>query len=318
MNKTDIEWVKNPDGTQGYTWNPITGCLNHDNGLCKGGGFPCYAYKLAHGRLKQRYLANSNWVHWDPPENGYYDPFYPRFWENRLREGVFELGRKPKGIFVCDMGDLFGIGIPEDWTKKKLACCKVSPQHRFYLLTKQPQNLPQFSPFPDNCWVGVTATNRDMFTWACDYLADVKAKVKYISFEPLLTPIILDAELDMGNIHRSIDWLIIGACTGTYREIFQLHHRLNGDTPARQIMPFGNKCSYQPKIEWVREIVEAADKAGVKVFLKDNLEPLFKRGDIWAIPEWASFNDWTKQDIGTTLRQEMPEKVTAQFASFEK
>lgn len=49
MNETNIEWVKNPDGSQGYTWNPITGCLNHDNGLCKGGGFPCYAYKLANG-----------------------------------------------------------------------------------------------------------------------------------------------------------------------------------------------------------------------------------------------------------------------------
>ena len=23
MNRTGIEWVKNPDGTQGYTWNPI-------------------------------------------------------------------------------------------------------------------------------------------------------------------------------------------------------------------------------------------------------------------------------------------------------
>ena len=28
MNKTPIEWVKNPDGSQGYTSNPITGCLN--------------------------------------------------------------------------------------------------------------------------------------------------------------------------------------------------------------------------------------------------------------------------------------------------
>jgi len=33
MNRTRIEWVKNPDGSQGYTWNP---------------------------RLKQRYLANRN------------------------------------------------------------------------------------------------------------------------------------------------------------------------------------------------------------------------------------------------------------------
>ncbi len=36
------------------------------------------------------------------------------------------------------------------------------------------------------------------------------------------------------------------------------------------------KPTVYPKIEWVREIVEAADKAGVKVFLKDNLKPLYK------------------------------------------
>ena len=30
-----------------------------------------------------------------------------------------------------------------------------------------------------------------------------------------------------------------------------------------------------PKIEWVEEIVQACDKAGVKVFLKNNLEPLW-------------------------------------------
>ena len=50
MQKTKIEWVKSPNGKQGYTWNPITGCLN---------GCPyCYARKLANGRLKSRYLAN--------------------------------------------------------------------------------------------------------------------------------------------------------------------------------------------------------------------------------------------------------------------
>ena len=63
MNRTTIEWVKNPDGTQGYTWNPITGCLN---------GCPyCYARKLANGRLKQRYLANkfSDWCQRSGIEN---------------------------------------------------------------------------------------------------------------------------------------------------------------------------------------------------------------------------------------------------------
>ena len=58
-----------------------------------------------------------------------------------------------------------------------------------------------------------------------------------------------------------ISWLIIGAQT---------------------------KPTVYPKIEWVGEIVEAADKVGVKVFLKDNLRPLLI------------------DDKGYKLRQEMP------------
>ena len=195
MNRTKIEWVKNPDGSQGYTWNPITGCLNHVNGLCKGGGFPYYAYKLANGRLKPLYLANKNWDTRTPEGYDDYpnlDPFYPRFWDNKLREGIFDLGRKPKGIFVCDMSDLFGIGIPDMWTKKVLAVCNVYPQHRFYLLTKQPQNLIKFSPFPPNVYLGVTVTNQEMFDKAICYLKMVDAKVKFLSMEPLLGRINLD------------------------------------------------------------------------------------------------------------------------------
>ena len=297
MNRTKIEWVKNPDGSPGYTWNPITGCLNHDNGLCKGGGFPCYAYRLANGRLKPLYLANDNLT---PCSHGsrdsicvtqddLADPFYPRFWEDRVREdfGSCYAGAAPKGIFVCDMGDLFGIGVPEAWTRRILSHIGMAwyREHRFYLLTKQPQNLIKWSPFPENCYVGVTATTFEHFGIAGIYLPDIKAPVKFISFEPLLERITDTKQqynpgmMAMDLKFAGITWLIIGAQTNPYKP---------------------------PEIEDLREIVEAADKAGVKVFLKDNLMPLFKRGDIWAIPEWASFNDWSKQDIGTTLRQEVP------------
>ena len=47
------------------------------------------------------------------------------------------------------------------------------------------------------------------------------------------------------------------------------------------------KPTVMPKIEWVEEITEACDKAGVAVFHKDNLKPIF--------PEPTN-----------TLRQEMP------------
>jgi protein gp37 len=271
MNKTKIEWVKNPDSSQGFTWNPITGCLNN----CE----YCYARKLANGRLQSRYLANNNLI---PP---YEDsegvthtptniartsmPFYPRFWESRLREGIFDLGSKPKGIFVCDMSDLFGIGIPEMWTRKILAVCNVYPQHRFYLLTKQPANLIKFSPFPENCWVGVTATNGRMVDDAGYWLERIDAKVKYLSLEPLLEPI----QLYFGK--PGISWLIIGAQTNPYKP---------------------------PEIEWVREIVEAADKAGIRVFLKNNLESLvYYQSRDYDIC-WATREDWG-------LRQEMPHIV---------
>ncbi len=252
MNKTLIEWVKNQDGTQGYTWNPITGCLN--------GCEYCYARKLANGRLKSRYLPNDNigslltgrrfseaW------HKAYKDPFYPRFWEDRewlsLRERI------PKGIFVCDMSDLFGIDIPGEWTKRVIDQIRLNYKHRFYLLTKQPQNLIKFSPFPDNCWVGVTATNRKMWFEAVWELQDVRASVKYISFEPLLDWK-YEMDIDSHFINRSrfmadrfnragISWVIIGAQTKPYKP---------------------------PKIEWVKEIVEACDKAGIPVFLKDNLD----------------------------------------------
>jgi len=180
MNKTKIEWVLNPDGTPGYTWNPITGCLN--------GCEYCYARKLANTRLRERYLANKNWDTSLVPESydGYpnLDPFYPRFWEWRILEP--RDSSRGKGIFVCDMSDLFGIGIPEDWTRRILKEIPICHDDRFYLLTKQPQELPKWSPFPSNVWLGVSVTNQHQFDEAVRYLKEVKATVKYISFEPLL------------------------------------------------------------------------------------------------------------------------------------
>jgi len=241
--------------------------------MCQGGNFPCYAYRLANGRLRNRYLANKNTATKNYDEDSY--PFYPRFWPEKVKDmdmfgkkKTYAINiRKPKGIFVCDMGELFGDWVPEYWQKSIFLAIKSNPWHRFYLLTKQPQNLVKFSPFPDNCWVGVTATNWLMFSDALGHLTTIEAKVKYLSFEPLLSEIKLDMMQKM-LLPRVINWLVIGAQTKPYKP---------------------------PKIEWVEEIVEAAGKASVPVFLKDNLN--------FIIPE----QDPLFRKAPHILRQEMPE-----------
>ena len=266
MNKTKIEWVKNPDGSQGFTSNPFTGCLN---------GCPyCYARRESHGRCKHADLSGY------ALEKGHDDdPFYPRYHPERLLDIVAR--KKPAGIFLNDRSDGFADYWPRNYQDDIRETIELCPQHRFYLLTKQPQNLIKFSPFPGNCWVGVTATSLPMFVEACLLLGDIQASVKYLSIEPFLSW--GDYAADETAIEQwakgltlyGINQVIIGSQTKPYKP---------------------------PKIEWVDEIVRACDKAGVPVFLKKNLAkalPFFKE----------PFKQETMGDDGIKivgLRQEMP------------
>ncbi len=306
MNRTSIEWAQNPDGTLGWTWNPITGCL-------KGCEY-CYARKLANGRLKERYLANDNIANLivtgrmdDIEEEAMVkmaDPFYPRFWPGKLEQierppapsnmyiqnaamdGMHALQnrhakRKARGIFTCDMSDLFGIGIPKSWTRQILEAIRINSVDRFYLLTKQPQELVKWSPFPPNCWVGASVTNAQEQSDAYVGLGRIQATVKYLSYEPLLSNVVIEPQFlkDAG-----IDWLIIGAQT---------------------------KPTVMPEVSRVREIVEAADLAGVKVFLKDSLRPLLSPDNLLCAEPFYRYTDLGKRDDQNPIayRQEMPEVV---------
>jgi len=290
---TKIPWVKNPDGSQGITLNLKTGCLNHVDGKCKGGDFPCYAYRLANGRLHTRYVSNQLVAN-SASFEALTDPFHPRWWADRFLDAYKLSHRTRHGIFLDDMSDWMADYWPDEWTRAELDLMRARPLDRFYTLTKQAQNLPPWNPFPDNCWVGVTACNQKMADEAIPTLINIYAGKRYISIEPMLEPIDLtkiefgrylpenkpyyvnafeDRYIfgDEGDIElRKIDWVIIGACTGTKPDMLKLIERY----PALTLMKFGSKWSAQPPIERVEEIVKACDKAGIPVFLKDNLEPL--------------------------------------------
>jgi len=184
--------------------------------------------------------------------------------------------RKPSRILVNFLGDFMGDWIPDEVKQKAFNVMGRTPRHTYLILTKKPQNLVKWSPFPGNCYVGVSATDAGMFYDATMYLSKIEAKVKYISFEPLLESINggecegkrLDLLKDAG-----ISWVIIGAQT---------------------------KPTVMPEIAWVQEIVEAA--AGIPVFLKKNLLPIFGK----YLPEWACFTQGPNSGL---LRQEMPKGV---------
>lgn len=209
--------VKKTIGWADYTINPI-------KGLCPMACSYCYARRM-YKRFK-----------WDGTIRFSWDEF------GRVRYGIKKL-KQPSRIFVGSTMELFSCSILPTWLKTIFSLAKESPQHTFIFLTKLPENLAKWSPFPDNCYIGASATNAQQLSNAYCGLGSIKATVKFLSYEPLLTNVVMQEQFlkDAG-----INWVIIGQQT-----------------------PISAKTS--PKIEWIKEIVDAADKAVIPVFLKDNL-----------------------------------------------
>ena len=179
---------------------------------------------------------------------------YKRFkWNPKISFDVkplldIEKIKRPSRIFVGSTIELFGEWVDAFWLDSIFRTVRDNPHHTFIFLTKQPQNLIKFSPYPPNVYLGVSVTNQEMFNKAIHYLKMIDAKVKFISFEPLLERITLDQGdyLILNKLQEAgIDWLILGGKSG--------------------------KPPFYPHEEWIQEIEEAADKAGIPVFEKFNL-----------------------------------------------
>ena len=236
LSRTGVPWVANPDGsTPGFAWNVIAGCLKR----CEW----CYAWELAKGRLRERYLGNKNNFAGQPS-----DPFAPRVWHDRWPAPFRR--RKPSGIFVVNMGDLFGPWVPTEYIHDVIQAIWECPQHRFYVLTKFPQRLPEFNPWPENAWVGATATSFSEMVEALRQLEKVKAKIKYLSLEPLLS---FDPAEGNGQELELPDWIIVGP--------------LNG-----KLVP-----QHPCKAEWLLGIRQAAQSAGVAIFEKPECARILDR-----------------------------------------
>lgn len=202
---TKIEWAD-------QTWNPVTGCTKVSAG-CK----HCYAKRMSN-RLHGRHGY---------PED---DPFRVTLHPDRLDEPL--RWRKPRRVFAVSMGDLFHEDVPEWFVEDIFAVMACAQSHVFQLLTKRPERMlklidrlsrhgrtgyvstaaadrqaarPYFTrpmspgdivnaPWPlPNVWLGVSAEDQATADERIPILLDTPAAVRFVSCEPLLSEIDLQA-----------------------------------------------------------------------------------------------------------------------------
>jgi len=212
MNHTSIEWTD-------ATWNPTTGCTKISPGCTY-----CYSERLS---LRLRKMGVQKY------ENEFRFTLHPSQLDLPLR------WRKPRKIFVNSMSDLFHEEMPDNFLQSIFSVIKRANWHIYQILTKRPERMLDFvdrhrEAIPEHVWMGVTVEAEECKS-RIDLLREVPARIRFISFEPLLNPV---GTIDL----RGVLWVIAGGESG----------------PNRRIM----------KPEWVREIRDQCVQQCVPFFFK--------------------------------------------------
>ncbi|SIR05472.1 phage Gp37/Gp68 family protein [Pseudacidovorax sp. RU35E] len=272
-----IEWTD-------ATWNPVTGCSLESPG-CK----LCYAMKLAGTRLKNHpsRAGLTTMTSAGPVWTG----------EIRVNEGWMEQPlqwTRPRMIFVCAHGDLFHEEVPDAVIDRVFAVMALARRHTFQVLTKRARRMRQYFAHPVrealigkqiaqlefaysgnpmsvwtglplyNVWLGVSAEDQRRADERISELLDVRAAVRYLSLEPLLGPIQLNAQLltrvETGSQagQRFIDWVIVGGESGQ---------------GARPMHP-----------DWARSLRDQCHAAGTAFFFKQWGEWMPRGPESWGYP----------------------------------
>lgn len=182
MAQSSIEWTE-------MTWNPTTGCTKISAG-CK----HCYA-EIMSKRLQSMGVEK------------YKDNFEVRIHPSSLR--IPYTWKHSKVVFVNSMSDLFHKDISIEFIKEVFAVMNDNPQHVFQVLTKRAERLLELDKelkWTHNIWMGVSVENQKVKN-RIDFLRKTKAKVKFLSLEPLIGP------LPKMNLSK-IDWVIVGGESG--------------------------------------------------------------------------------------------------------
>lgn len=170
---------------------------------------------------------------------------------------------KPKRHFVASMTDVFGDWVTQAMATTFLRGMWAAPKQTFQVLTKRPDvaldrinNWLKFdglSRVPDNIQIGTSVENQKWADIRISDLLKIRAKVLFLSIEPMLGPIDLwgarykkpfggQAGAISANWPPSVNWVIVGGESG----------------------PKARPCN----LEWIRCIVKDCAAVGVPCFVK--------------------------------------------------
>jgi protein gp37 len=195
MATSDIEWTE-------ATWNPVAGCRVLSPGCTN-----CYAMRMA-ARLQAMGMAKYAGT---TRKSGRRHVWTGRVNVDRNALAAPLSWRKPKRIFVNSMSDLFQDAVDERLVRRVWQVMAQAHWHTYQILTKRPDRMlrllskPAFTP-RSNVWLGTSVENEDHLG-RIDILRRVPAAIRFVSFEPLLAPIV-DPNLE------GIHWAIVGGESG--------------------------------------------------------------------------------------------------------
>jgi protein gp37 len=233
MQRTSIEWVRNADGTQGHSANPIrarhrtTGKVGWHCDKVSPGCTHCYAEAIdtRFGTGEPYTRAGGKNV----------DLFLD---ESMLQALVRR--RTPTTVFLGDMTDLFQPAVTDAMLDRLFAYLTLARQHTIQILTKRAARMAGYFrrehhwgcaaayrdlisgaaiPLdlgdglscwpPHNVWPGVSVENQDVAEGRIGPLLTIaEASVRFLSVEPLLGPV------DLGRYLHGLSWVIVGGESG--------------------------------------------------------------------------------------------------------
>lgn len=194
---TAISWTD-------HTWNPWIGCTKVSAGCAN-----CYAEALDHrwghdswgpGKPRRR-TSTTNWNE-------------PLKWNAKAKAA----GRRAR-VFCASLADVFDPEAPEGAPEDLWALIRLTPNLDWLLLTKRPERIRASLPkewgagWP-NVWLGTSVENQAAADLRIPVLAQVPARVQFLSAEPLLGPVNITAAHTRIEGACQIHWAIVGGESG--------------------------------------------------------------------------------------------------------